>query len=1410
MRFLVNELRREDLELQIADLRGRLVRAEPGSDEATVLILGLADLLSERFRRGAPDPDHLSARQDIDEVVSRLDTLLDHLGLGSPDYAEAIWRVGFARYDRWTEYGDPADQDAAIQQLTEALGAVTPSGPPGPEIHAALAELHEQRAYDREQGESRGAELDLAIAQARAGLTALSPPVGLRLVLGLALWERSVTDQQLAHRGLDGYVDAARVHRDESIAVLERTLGEIADRDYAWAAASIALGCARFSRFSDSWPGAQPEDPADLDAAISLLPDALDMSPDPRALHYLILAFAARLDRSHQPDDRDQLISWGRFLLDGEQHPTADQNFVREMISSALVERAEAAAPTRDADLDEAINQLETALNLTPSGDAERVPLLKDLTRALWLSLNGDESRFADVDKMTAAADEAWALLPPDDSDRALIGMYVAFGIDSRLRRPGEPLLVPPIDHAIDVLSDIEPLLADEPSVHLQVIILLGHFLVSRGQITGDISDIKNAEPWILRAASHINLDDPHGREFAQVLGIAMTVLANLGMNTEHVDRAISLLEKIVDQPSPDPVAGAMTRGALGVLLAQRASFLGDRNDLDQGISAMTTSYENAPPGHAYRAAVGANLAGALMTRFLECGQAEDLDATRFYLDTASALTGEAGDEVRALMADVSVSIVANRGMLRAIEGLRGDAAALDDAVAGLEAALAMVPGAHPHRGRIRCDLGFVLALRALRGRAGATDLAQAARHATAATEELADGHLMYPLALLRAGGALTGAAVAAGDRQLIRDAIGYTAHALGEVDPRYGNRFRLVVLLGAATVALHGLTGDPADLDHAIGWLEKARLDLDKTPSHPQVAYCLINLARAYHTRGDAWPSVETGLAALRARARALLLQSGTDRSLHFARIAVAEAVEVASWCLADGRAESAIEALELGRGLILHSATAVSALPELLTVMGRPDLAAAWRESVTTEREGPWDRRDRGQEYLALLRAGTSSLDVPDDIRAKVFAALAGSTAEQRLLAPPTVTEIGGALEETGADVLAYLVQAAGGTHGHAVLVRAADRRSDRPAVSEIVPLPLLRGDVLDAYSQAYMAVAMDQAGHANDLEAVRVIGDWRRALEDLCEWAWPAAILPILSKLHSWGIQEPPRLVLIAGGLLSLVPWHAARSGSRESGRVRYALHDAVFSYAASARQLADAAHRPSLALSGNPVILGDPTNSLPSAILEAEGIYDRCYPSGRYFGFTSAGWQGTAAGEGTPGQVLRELPRRDQPGASILHLGCHGRAIGSAPGQSHLLLANKQKLRVDAILRQAKDRPLNAPGGLVSLAACSSDLAAAEYDEALTPATAFLAAGAVTVIGARWEIPDGATSLLMFMFHLYMTRDGNSPRDALRLAQTWMVNSNREIPEEMPRELAKLVYDRKLRDITAWAGFVHQGR
>jgi CHAT domain-containing protein len=93
--------------------------------------------------------------------------------------------------------------------------------------------------------------------------------------------------------------------------------------------------------------------------------------------------------------------------------------------------------------------------------------------------------------------------------------------------------------------------------------------------------------------------------------------------------------------------------------------------------------------------------------------------------------------------------------------------------------------------------------------------------------------------------------------------------------------------------------------------------------------------------------------------------------------------------------------------------------------------------------------------------------------------------------------------------------------------------------------------------------------------------------------------------------------------------------------------------------------------------------------------------------------------------------------------------------------------------------------------------------------LTLATAFLAAGAATVVGARWEIRDEHTSVLMYMFHHYLLRENLPPADALRSAPLWMFDPRRGVPAEMPEALRARVSQRLAR-VIFWAGFTHQGQ
>lgn len=222
---------------------------------------------------------------------------------------------------------------------------------------------------------------------------------------------------------------------------------------------------------------------------------------------------------------------------------------------------------------------------------------------------------------------------------------------------------------------------------------------------------------------------------------------------------------------------------------------------------------------------------------------------------------------------------------------------------------------------------------------------------------------------------------------------------------------------------------------------------------------------------------------------------------------------------------------------------------------------------------------------------------------------------------------------------------------------------------------------------------------------------------------------------------------------------------------------------------------------------PVIVADPTSTLRGAIAEAQAIRFSLYPEARYLG------PGTGSdGKGNPAEVLTAIPSATDPGASVLHVACHANVAAGNPERSYLLLADSHRLTVTTILRQAAGRHPSTAGGLVCLAACRTDLAAKDYDEALTLATAFLASGATSVIAARWEIPDNLSSVLMFMFHYFLVKQALPQSEALRQAQLWMLDPNRSVPPDarMPSWLAKIAQSSELAKLTSWAGITHQGQ
>ncbi|GID31999.1 CHAT domain-containing protein [Paractinoplanes brasiliensis] len=578
---------------------------------------------------------------------------------------------------------------------------------------------------------------------------------------------------------------------------------------------------------------------------------------------------------------------------------------------------------------------------------------------------------------------------------------------------------------------------------------------------------------------------------------------------------------------------------------------------------------------------------------------------------------------------------------------------------------------------------------------------------------------------------------------------IGLLRRAERAAPAGYEHHLLIQTMLGGALVPYSQLEGGRAALDEAVRRLTTAHRQAGH-PGHPMWASSAQALALAHRVDGRAALSRETGRRALRGHAWSVLLQAGAADAAAAARDAANDARQIARWYLADGDPAGAALVLDAGRCLMLYATTVTMDVPARLAGLGRDDLLTRWRHD-------PKDPDLRYEVLTVLTGSPVSEAAIPD------------------VLDPPGLDEVGRALTEVRADALVYLIPADDEGPGGAVLVPAEGLRGVRPA---FLPLPRLAST--EPVTRHVTALGSRDAGEDGG-------GDGpARPLDEVCDWAWPAVVGPLLGTLDRWPIGRAPRVVLIPTGDLATVPWHAARD--RDGTR---AVQVATFSYAPSARLLCQNAERPPVPLDAPARIIADPEHNLPDARAEADAISQAFLPSADVL----------RGAEATPEAVRDWLVAG---GGSVLHLACHGDVRPGVDG-SFLRLAGSRRLTAHEILRTRRATGI----GVVALAACTTGVASGAYDEAFSLTTAFLATGARSVFGSLWPVPGEATSVLMFMAYHYLFAEGKRPMDALNHAQRWMLDPDRAVPPTMPPALRVLTH-RLTGDVAAWAGFTHQGR
>ncbi|MEU0880541.1 CHAT domain-containing protein [Lentzea sp. NPDC005914] len=614
----------------------------------------------------------------------------------------------------------------------------------------------------------------------------------------------------------------------------------------------------------------------------------------------------------------------------------------------------------------------------------------------------------------------------------------------------------------------------------------------------------------------------------------------------------------------------------------------------------------------------------------------------------------------------------------------------------------------------------------------------------------------------------LSGAKLAIGTPKAIDEAIEGMTEAVEIAGPHDPRRPVYLNALGSALIDRYVRNRQMPDLRRGLDVLEEAKAALG---SHTNFYWSLVctTLSHAYRLSGRRDLSREVALSGLRGHVWGALLQSEPEHTHAAIRSAAADALEAARMCLSDNAPEQAVSALESGRGLILYSALEQRNLDERLTAAGHPELAAHWRQATLS-----------------------NPAEQPEDLRRKVLSTLAESPAT-KLLEPPATHEIRAALGALGMDVLVYLMPG-DEKPGAAVIV---------PADDEVgwLTLPDLRTTRLQQFRRD-----LADAARATTRE-IEPPGAPIPSITDMCDWAWQAAIGPLLNHLRSRE-GAPLRMVLVPMGPLVRVPWHAART--QAGGHATYALERAVFSYAPSARLLCETAWRRRVPLTDKGFLLGDPDTAgaacaLPAARAEAEVIMAAFYPEAVHAGRRVDGTP-APGGPGSRDDLVKWIS--DSDGGSVGHLACHAvvNATMGAQDTSYIVLAGGQRYTAEELVRTLGD----APGrdiALMVLAACSTFESGRGDDEAFTIGSAFLAANVRTAVTAQWSVPDAPSAALMFMFHHYLRAEGLPPVDALRAAQLWAL-SDRVPPATMPESLRGLL-DR-VGDLVTWAAFVHSGQ
>jgi tetratricopeptide (TPR) repeat protein len=907
----------------------------------------------------------------------------------------------------------------------------------------------------------------------------------------------------------------------------------------------------------------------------------------------------------------------------------------------------------------------------------------------------------------------------------------------------------------------------------------LGIALHTRAKRTGVQADLDAAIEAFRTALDIVPSGQPdHGTTLGN-LGNALQTRFEMRGTQADLDAAMEALTQAAASIAPDDPGRGIFLSNLGNVLRLRFRAMGDQADLDAAIDTGRAAVAATHTDDLDRAIRLANLGNALRKRFESLGAQADLDAAIKALSEAVDLTPAGLSDRAGMLSNLGIALRVRFGRL-------GAEADLDAAIEALSEAADLTPATHFDRAANQNLLANTL--RARFEHAGTPDDVDAAikalKEAVRVTPAGRPGRAMY---LSNLGIAFLVRFKRTGmqaDIDAAIDALQESANVT-PADRHYAGSLNN---LGQALQSRFGLTGAQSDRDAAVSAFTRAAGINSAAPSWR------IHAARA---AASLTARTDPGRAANLLEHAVLLLPEVAPHRLERAdqQHAISEfdgiAADAASLALsspaipARQRAATALGLLEAGRAVLLSQALQTrSDLTDLGAL--HPDLAARFI-NLRDLLDQPAETSPSAIASPASVNAASQSTPALDrhhlaDDFAALLADIRRIEAFRSFALPPTPGDL---LAQAGP--------------GPVVTFNISTYRSDALLLTSsgitALELPgLARSALVGRINTFYQA--LHNTAHPDSREA---------QVRQTLEWLWDVAAGPVL---HTLGYRQAPpdgtnwpRVWWIPGGLLSLLPIHAAGYHTSPTGPHQRTVMDRVISsYTPTISALRHARQR-ALASSSSPdraLIVAMPTTPglrdtgrLPNVIREA-ALVQTHFPHPVLLIEPDPDDETAVAdpaGRATFANVKAHLTT-----CQVAHFACHGFSDPVDPSQSLLLLHDYRETPFNI----ARLAPISlGHASLAYLSACNTAVTASTrlLDEAIHLTSAFQLAGFPHVIGTLWEIIDDVAVDIADTFYTQL-RAGTGAIDTNR-ASCALHQATRAARDRMPNVASY------------WAAYLHAG-